>query len=64
MTLRPLTNTISSTWSPLMKVYRDAFVHNDIYAAAATSVVSPWSRWSCRSASCASSSRAPSGRRP
>ncbi len=38
-TLRPLTNTISSTWSPLMKVYRDAFVTGDLYAAAATSMV-------------------------
>ncbi|MEW9551722.1 carbohydrate ABC transporter permease [Nonomuraea sp. NPDC050783] len=38
-TLRPLTNTISSTWSPLMKVYRDAFVTGDLYSAAATSVV-------------------------
>jgi ABC-type sugar transport systems, permease components len=37
--LRPLTNTISSTWSPLMKVYRDAFVVGDLYAAAATSIV-------------------------
>ncbi|XVV09657.1 carbohydrate ABC transporter permease [Actinoplanes sp. CA-131856] len=39
MTLRPLSNTISTTWTPLMKVYRDAFVRNDIYAAAATSVI-------------------------
>ena len=39
MTLRPLTNTISSTWSPLMKVYRDAFTRDDIYSAAATSVI-------------------------
>ncbi|NLT54671.1 MAG: sugar ABC transporter permease [Actinomycetales bacterium] len=38
-TLRPLTNTISSTWVPLMKVYRDAFVNGDPYLAAATSVV-------------------------
>ncbi|WP_083958246.1 carbohydrate ABC transporter permease [Herbidospora mongoliensis] len=38
-TLRPLTNTISSTWSPLMKVYRDAFVTGDLYSAAATSLV-------------------------
>lgn len=38
-TLRPLTNTISSTWTPLMKVYRDAFTRNDIYSAAATSVI-------------------------
>jgi multiple sugar transport system permease protein len=37
--LRPITNTISSTWSPLMKVYRDAFVIGDVYAAAATSIV-------------------------
>ncbi|GJF30814.1 ABC transporter permease [Kitasatospora sp. NE20-6] len=39
MTLKPLTNSMSSTWSPLMKVYRDAFVQGDIYSAAATSVV-------------------------
>ena len=39
MTLRPLTNTISTTWSPLMKVYRDAFTRGDIYSASATSVV-------------------------
>ncbi|WP_250038044.1 carbohydrate ABC transporter permease [Paractinoplanes maris] len=39
MTLRPLSNTISTTWTPLMKVYRDAFVRNDVYSAAATSVV-------------------------
>ena len=37
--LRPLTNTISTTWSPLMTIYRDAFIRNDIYSAAATSVV-------------------------
>ncbi|MFI1988523.1 carbohydrate ABC transporter permease [Actinoplanes sp. NPDC020271] len=39
ITLKPLSNTISYTWTPLMKVYRDAFVRNDIYAAATTSVV-------------------------
>lgn len=39
MTLKPLTNNISSTWTPLMKVYRDAFTRNDIYSAAATSIV-------------------------
>ena len=39
MTLRPLTNTISTTWTPLMKVYRDAFTRDDIYSAAATSVI-------------------------
>lgn len=38
-TLKPLSNTISSTWTPLMKVYRDAFIRGDIYSAAATSVV-------------------------
>ncbi|HEY5880726.1 MAG TPA: sugar ABC transporter permease [Nakamurella sp.] len=39
ITLKPLTNTISSTWTPLMKVYRDAFTRNDVYSAAATSVL-------------------------
>lgn len=38
-TLKPLTNTISSTWTPLMSVYRDAFTRNDIYSASATSVI-------------------------
>jgi multiple sugar transport system permease protein len=39
MTLRPLTNLIPSTWVPLMKVYRDAFIAGDVYSAAATSVL-------------------------
>ncbi|GAA1112490.1 sugar ABC transporter permease [Kitasatospora arboriphila] len=39
MTLKPLTNSMSSTWSPLMKVYRDAFVVGDIHSAAATSTI-------------------------
>ncbi|RPF20653.1 carbohydrate ABC transporter permease [Myceligenerans xiligouense] len=38
-TLRPLSNSISTTWTPLMKVYRDAFTRGDLYSAAATSVV-------------------------
>jgi multiple sugar transport system permease protein len=38
-TLRPLTDSISSTWVPLMTIYRDAFINNDIYSAAAASVV-------------------------
>lgn len=38
-TLKPLTNAISSTWMPLMKVYTDAFVNNDLEQAAATSVI-------------------------
>ncbi|MEV5605394.1 sugar ABC transporter permease [Streptomyces sp. NPDC052299] len=38
-TLKPLTNSLSTTWSPLMKVYQDAFVNNDIYAAAAQAVI-------------------------
>jgi multiple sugar transport system permease protein len=38
-TLRPLTNSLSTSWSPLMLVYRDAFTRDDIYSAAATSVV-------------------------
>jgi multiple sugar transport system permease protein len=39
MALRPLTNGLSYTWSPLMKVYRDTFIRGDIYSASATSVV-------------------------
>jgi multiple sugar transport system permease protein len=39
ITIRSLTNSITSTWTPLMKVYYDAFAVDDIYAAAATSVV-------------------------
>ncbi|OLF16361.1 carbohydrate ABC transporter permease [Actinophytocola xanthii] len=38
-TLAPLTNALPSTWTPLMKVYNDAFVRDDIHSAAATSVV-------------------------
>jgi multiple sugar transport system permease protein len=38
-TLRPLTNSLSSTWTPLMKIYRDAFARDNIYGAAASSVV-------------------------
>jgi multiple sugar transport system permease protein len=36
-TLKPIANAISSTWVPLMRVYTDAFVNNDIYKGAATS---------------------------
>jgi multiple sugar transport system permease protein len=38
-TLRPLSNAVSSEWTPLMKIYKDAFVDSDIYSAAATSVL-------------------------
>jgi multiple sugar transport system permease protein len=38
-TLRPLTNSLSTSWTPLMKIYRDAFARNDIHDAAAASVV-------------------------
>lgn len=38
-TLRPLTNSLSSSWTPLMKIYQDAFARGDIYTAAATSIV-------------------------
>jgi multiple sugar transport system permease protein len=38
-TLKPIANAISSTWVPLMRVYTDAFVDNDIYKGAATSFV-------------------------
>jgi multiple sugar transport system permease protein len=39
LTVRSLTNSISSTWTPLMKIYRDAFAQNDLYSAAASSVL-------------------------
>ncbi|MEV6505259.1 hypothetical protein [Streptomyces sp. NPDC051642] len=38
-TLQPLSNAISLTRVPLMKIYTDAFVDSDINLAAATSVV-------------------------
>jgi multiple sugar transport system permease protein len=38
-TLRPLTNSLTTTWTPLMKVYQDAFARNDLYSAAATSIL-------------------------
>jgi multiple sugar transport system permease protein len=38
-TLQPLTNALPSTWTPLMKIYSDAFVRGDIYSAAAGSIV-------------------------
>lgn len=38
-TLRPLTNSLPSGWTPLMKIYQDAFVRNDLYTAAAASIV-------------------------
>jgi multiple sugar transport system permease protein len=36
-TLKPIANAISSSWVPLMRVYTEAFVNNDIYQGAATS---------------------------
>ncbi|WP_432825151.1 carbohydrate ABC transporter permease [Dactylosporangium sp. CA-092794] len=38
-TLRPLTNALPSNWTPLMKIYQDAFARDDIHTAAAASVV-------------------------
>lgn len=38
-TLRPLTNSVQTTWSPLMKVYQDAFHKGDVYSAAAEAVL-------------------------
>lgn len=38
-TLRPLANAITSSWVPLMKVYSDAFVTNDIYEGSATALI-------------------------
>jgi multiple sugar transport system permease protein len=39
LTIRSLTTNVTSTWTPLMKVYRDAFAADDLYAAAATSIL-------------------------
>lgn len=38
-TLQPLSNAISSTWVPLMKIYTEAFVDSDVHQAAATSII-------------------------
>lgn len=37
--LKPLTNTISNTWVPLMSIYQDAFALDDLHDAAAASIV-------------------------
>jgi multiple sugar transport system permease protein len=38
-TLKPMTSAISWTWVPLMKIYRDAFMRDDLPLAAASSVL-------------------------
>ncbi|GAA3985415.1 sugar ABC transporter permease [Streptomyces marokkonensis] len=38
-TLKPLTNSVPTTWSPLMKVYQDAFGNGDIHAASAQAAI-------------------------
>ncbi|MGO2751084.1 MAG: carbohydrate ABC transporter permease [Pseudoclavibacter sp.] len=38
-TLLTLTTNISSDWVPMMLIYRDAFVTNDLFSASATSVI-------------------------
>lgn len=38
-TLKPLTNSISDTWAPLMTIYRDAFTLDNLPAAAAASMI-------------------------
>ncbi|WP_405974731.1 sugar ABC transporter permease [Streptomyces sp. NBC_00988] len=37
--LKPLTNTISDSWVPLMSIYQDAFVLGNLHDAAAASIV-------------------------
>jgi multiple sugar transport system permease protein len=39
MTLKPMTNDISQTWAPLMIIYRDAFLTDNLPAAAASSTI-------------------------
>lgn len=38
-TLRPIATTITSTWVPLMKIYQEAFAHDNLGGAAAASVI-------------------------
>ena len=38
-TIMTLTNSVGSDWVPMMLVYRDAFVTNDLYGASATAIV-------------------------
>jgi len=38
-TLRPLAKTISSSWMPMMKVYRDGFINGNPYVASAGAVI-------------------------
>lgn len=37
--LMPLTNSISTTWAPLMSIYRDAFVLDNLSSASASSMI-------------------------
>jgi len=37
-TLEPLSNAVSTTWVPMMLVYRDTFVSQNLYGGAATSI--------------------------
>jgi multiple sugar transport system permease protein len=37
--LQPLAKTISTSWTPLMKISNDAFARNDLYGAAAEAVI-------------------------
>jgi multiple sugar transport system permease protein len=38
-TLEPMTNAISGSWSPLMKITQDAFERDDVHSAAAASLL-------------------------
>ncbi|MBF8189650.1 sugar ABC transporter permease [Nonomuraea sp. K274] len=38
-TLRPMTTTISAVWVPLMKIYQEAFMNDNLGGAAAASIV-------------------------
>lgn len=37
-TLEPLSNAVSTTWVPMMLVYRDTFISQNLYSGAATSI--------------------------
>lgn len=38
-TVKSMTNSITPDWVPLMRIYQQGFIENDIYLSAATSVL-------------------------
>lgn len=38
-TVKSVTNSITPDWVPLMRIYQQAFIENDVYLGSATSVL-------------------------